>query len=188
MGFNTQFSTTYRWRQNSGVGLEHLHINSCENNIIIASVAIGEDAGQQFGVKYTIICASDWRVRSFKIENTQGQDLVLNSDGEGNWYSQDGSSRSGFSGAIDIDLCGTPFTSTLPIRRLDKHQKGYSQRFKVLYIPIDTFEPRLDRQQYSCLKPYSRYRYEPLARNFSTELEVDNNGVVLNYPEMFTQI
>lgn len=188
MGFNTLFTTTYRWRRNSGVGLEHLHINSCENNIIISSVVIGEDAGQQFGINYTIICAADWTVRSFKIENAEGYDLSLNSDGEGNWYNPDGSSRSGVAGAIDIDLSGTPFTNTLPIRRLDKHQTGYSQRFKVLYVPFNTLQPRLDRQQYSCLKPYKTYRYEPLARDFSAELEVDNNGIVLNYPELFTRI
>jgi len=188
MGFNTLFTTTYRWRRNSGVGLEHLHINSCENNIIISSVVIGEDAGQQFGINYTIICAADWTVRSFKIENAEGYDLSLNSDGEGNWYNTDGSSRSGVTGAIDIDLSGTPFTNTLPIRRLDKHQTGYAQRFKVLYVPFNTLQPRLDRQQYSCLKPYKTYRYETLARDFSAELEVDNNGIVLNYPEMFTRI
>jgi len=188
MGFNSQFITTYRWRRNIGAGLEHLHINSCENNIIISSVVIGENEGQQYGVQYTIICTSDWVVRSFTISNTQGHDLSLNSDGEGNWYNLDGSRRSGIGGAIDIDLSGTPFTNTLPIRRLDKHQKGYSQRFKVLYIPFDTLVPTLDRQQYTCLKPYSRYRYEPLARDYSTELEVDGNGVVGNYPELFTRI
>jgi hypothetical protein len=188
MGFNSQFTNTYRWRRNSGVGIEHLHINSCENNVIISSVVIGEEGGQQYGVDYTIICASDWTVRSFKIENTKGQDLSLNSDGEGNWYNQDGTNRREITGAIDIDLSGTPFTNTLPIRRMDKHQRGYSQRYKVLYIPFSTLIPKLDRQQYTCLKPYSRYRYEPLAREYSAELNVDENGIVENYPDTFTII
>ncbi len=187
MGFNSQFTATCRWRLIPGVGLEHLHINSCENNIIASSVVIGENDQSQFAVRYTIICAPDWTVRSFTLENTQGNSLALNSDGEGNWFDQYGTAIPAFSGAIEIDMTGTPFTNTLPIRRMEKHKPGHNQRYKILYVPFDTLEPRIDRQQYSCLIPYRKYRYEALGRGFATELEVDNNGVVIDYPGLFTR-
>ncbi len=187
MGFVSQFTTTYRWRLIPGAGLEHLHVNSCENNIIASSVVIGEIGEHQFAVRYTIVCAPDWTVRSFTIENTEGNSLSLNSDGEGSWFNQNGDRISAFSGTIDIDLAGTPFTNTLPIRRMEKHKPGHHQRYKILYVPFDTLQPRVDRQQYSCLIPYRKYRYEALGRDFVAELEVDDNGVVIDYPELFTR-
>ncbi len=187
MDFNSQFTATCRWRLIPGVGLEHLHVNSCENNIIVSSVVIGEIDQRQFAVRYTIICAPDWTVRNFTVENTEGNSLALNSDGDGNWFNLDGTGASAFSGAIEIDMTGTPFTNTLPIRRMKKHKPGYHQRYKILYIPFDTLQPRIDRQQYSCLIPYRKYRYEALGRDFVVELEVDNNGLVVDYPELFTR-
>ncbi len=41
------------------------------------------------------------------------------------------------------------------------------------------------KQRYTCLEQHAdgaRYRYEGLATNFLTELDVDRNGFVLDYP------
>ena len=121
------------------------------------------------------------------MENTDGNSLSMNSDGEGNWFNQDGSVLTRFTGAIDIDLSGTPFTNTLPIRRMAKHVPGNFQRFKMVYVAFDTLEPAIDKQQYTCIIPYRKYRYEALGRDFAAELEVDENGVVLDYPDLFTR-
>ncbi|MCF6322115.1 MAG: putative glycolipid-binding domain-containing protein [Rhizobiaceae bacterium] len=192
MSFSEQFIQSYRWRLEAGTGgndgLEHLHINSCDNNIIASSTVIGDRGGLSYGIKYTIICSPDWVVRSFKIEKTDGNSLAMNSDGEGNWFNEDGSSASRFKGIIDIDLSGTPFTNTMPIRRLQSHTPGKSQRFKMLYIPFDTLDPKIDKQQYTCIKPFKKYRYEALGRQFTADLKVDENAIVLDYPALFKRL
>ena len=43
--------------------------------------------------------------------------LHLESDGEGHWQ-ENGKDRPDLHGCIDIDIQATPFTNTLPIRRL----------------------------------------------------------------------
>ena len=189
MGFTDQFTATYRWRtlEDGGNGLEHLHVNSCENNIIASSCVIGARDASHYGIHYTIICSPDWAVRSFSIENTDGKSLSMNADGEGNWFNQDGSPAPRFAGAIDIDLSGTPFTNSLPIRRMANCTPGNSRRFKMLYIPFDTLQPAIDKQQYSCIIPYRKYRYEALGRDFTADLEVDDNAVVFDYPQSFTR-
>ncbi len=196
MSFKDQFTATYRWRQvqsngtpGSGLdsGIEHLYVNSCENNIIASSMVIGQSNGRPYGIHYTVICAPDWSVRAFSLENTDGKSLSMNCDGEGNWFDQDGTPNERFSGAIDIDFSGTPFTNSLPIRRMKKHLKGSVQRFKMLHIDFGTLEPKIDRQQYNCIIPYKKYRYEGRSRDFSAELEVDENGIVLDYPTLFVR-
>ena len=189
MSFSGHFNATYRWHQinDSGqqIGLEHLHVNSCDNNIIISSTVIGSHGKTAFGAKYTIICFPDWRVRAFNLENTQGQNLAMNADGEGNWFNQNGANLAKFSGIIDIDFSATAFTNTLPIRRMTNHKPDHSQRFRMLYIPFDTFQPEIIKQQYSCLIPYQKYGYESHHRNFATSLQVDKNAIVFDYPSQF---
>ena len=191
MSFSEQFTTTCRWRQltagDANDGLEHLYVNSCDGNIIASSVVIGEGKSGKFGVHYTLICAADWSVRAFNLQNTLGQTLAMNSDGEGNWFNQDGSEIDHLTGAIDVDFSGTPFTNTLPIRRMNQHTKGNAQRFKMVYVSFDTFEAKIDRQQYTCITPYQKYRYEALGRDFTAEIEVDENGLVLDYPPFFAR-
>ena len=191
MSFTDQFETDYRWRLNQGAGafsgLEHLHINSVENNVIISSVVIGDEDGAPFGVNYTIICAANWTVRAFNIENTNGNSLSMNADGEGNWFHANGETADKFKGAIDIDLSGTPFTNTLAIRRFKSPKAGNNQRFKMLYVPFDTLIPKLVSQQYTCLIPFKKYRYESRTSDFVADLEVDENAVVKDYPTVFTR-
>ena len=189
MSFTDEFSTTCRWQHLTDAGdangIEHLHVNSCENNIIASSMVVGGEPGKFFGIHYTIICAPDWSVRAFTIENTNGQSLQMNCDGEGNWFGSNGSALRQFAGAIDVDFSGTPFTNTLPIRRMTNPLAGKSQRYKMLYISFQTLEATIDRQQYTCIIPYRKYRYESLARSYNVELEVDAHGIVVDYPLLF---
>lgn len=191
MSFTRFFETEYRWRPIDGAsehtGLEHVHINSVENNIIITSVVIGDTHDKPFGLNYKIICTCDWVVRSFIIENTNGTSLSMNSNENGTWFDEYFSELPQFSGAIDVDFSGTPFTNTLPIRRMKSHTRGRSQRFKMLYIPFDTLKPKLANQQYTCIVPYKKYRYESRGSEFSTTLTVDKNGVVKDYPDIFAR-
>ena len=185
MSFTQYFEASYRWRPVDGQGLEHVHVNSVDNNIIVTSVVIGERAGVSFGINYSIICSPEWTVRSFKIENTNGTSLAMNSDGEGMWFHDNFSEAEKFTGAIEVDFSGTPFTNTLAIRRMRAHVAGRSQRYKVLHVPFDTLEARLDKQQYTCITPYQKYRYEALGRDVEVVMSVDSNGVVGDYPDMF---
>ena len=45
-----------------------------------------------------------------------------------------------------------------------------------------------DRQRYTCLEPDRRYRYESLDRDFTREIEVDDDGLVVTYPGLFRRV
>ena len=87
-------------------------------------------------------------------------------------------------GAIDIDVTATPFTNTLPIRRL-KLKKNQSQEIVVVYVKVPELEVSTQLQRYTCLIADKRYCFEQVDYEFVEEIDVDENGLVLTYPGLF---
>lgn len=177
-----------RWRDWSGTGIEHLVLRQDADSITAEGVVVGgtEDA---FGARYRVLCDPAWRVRQIEVE-LMGSDrrLHLIADGAGRWL--DDVARQTLrelDDAIDADLPFTPFTNTLPIRRLNL-SAGESVELVVAYIAMPELTPLPDPQRYTCLDPGRRYRFESLDSDFSCEIELDAHGLVTTYPGMFRRV
>ncbi|HEY7459881.1 MAG TPA: putative glycolipid-binding domain-containing protein [Xanthobacteraceae bacterium] len=177
-----------RWRPLQGVGLEYLTLAPENGAIVARAVTIGTFEGKPFGARYKVVCDANWTFRELKLDAVNGVTLCLSSDGHGHWTDAHGQQLSGFETCIDIDLGGSPFTNTLPIRRLDLDQGDGPMELSMLYVPFDTFEPFVDGQRYSCLQSRRRYRYEAVDGAFVGELVVDEDGLVLDFPPLFTRV
>ena len=88
---------------------------------------------------------------------------------------------------MDVDLALTPFTNTLPIRRLGLGT-GESAEIRVAYVELPAFAVTTDPQRYTCLEPERRYRYESLESGFVREIDIDVNGLVVTYPGLFRRV
>ncbi|SES33428.1 putative glycolipid-binding domain-containing protein [Rhizobium sp. NFR03] len=183
---------TARWRPLDGEGLEHLTLMPLSGprpGIRIESVVIGARGGSAYGLRYTIDCDPHWTTTALTLDTTTGIRLSLISDGLGHWQDDDGHALPAFDGCIDVDLAGTPFTNTLPIRRLALRPEDGTRSLDMLYVPFDTFEPLRDSQHYTCLSEGMTndrlYRYEAADRSFTADLSLDEDGLVLDYPTLF---
>jgi uncharacterized protein len=177
-----------RWQDWSGRGREHLVLKEGTNQIVADSAILGTIDDQVFAARYKILCDAYWRVK--KVEITEiGSDLTaeLAGDGVGNWVDGSGAPQPQLGNAIDIDISITPFTNTLPIRRLNL-QRGQSQEILAVYIRLPSIAITTDRQRYTCLEAGRRYRYESVDSDFTREIEVDAHGLVANYPGLFRRI
>ncbi|HEV8224693.1 MAG TPA: putative glycolipid-binding domain-containing protein [Rubrobacteraceae bacterium] len=181
------------WSQWDGPGLEHLRLRLGESGIEADGVVVGEEDGSCFRARYVIICDPRWRTRELIFDPLDGSDpLHLRSDGEGDWRDASGSALLELRGCIDVDLSVTPFTNTLPIRRLDLRE-GESSELAVVYVNVPLMELGASQQGYTCLErgPGSGlYRYEDrgIFRGFTADLPVDENGLVLDYPGIFRRV
>ena len=85
----------------------------------------------------------------------------------------------------------TPFTNSLPIRRLDL-AAGEIADLRVVYLPLPELAPRPAEQSYACLRPLGPsgglYRYQSRTSGFSADLAVDSGGFVVDYPDSFRRI
>jgi len=180
--------TIARWRDWSGKGIEHLVLREVPEDIVAEAVILGATDHEVFAARYRIVCDKSWRVRKVEIGRIGDGDAVeLESDGAGNWI--DGSARPlpQLASAIDIDISVTPFTNTLPIRRLGL-QVGQSADILTVYVQLPGLTVATDRQRYTCLEPDRRYRYESLDSDFTRDIEVDDHGLVVTYPGLFRRV
>lgn len=88
---------------------------------------------------------------------------------------------------MDIDVSATPFTNTLPIRRLGL-APGEAREILVAYVAVPALVPEPVWQRYTCLEAGRRYRYEGLFRSYVGELSVDADGLALDYPGTFRRV
>jgi hypothetical protein len=176
-----------RWRDWAGTGLQHLVLREGDDEIVAEAAVVGDEEGASFGARFRIACDGAWRVRRVEVETVGGRAVVLTADGAGHWRDGAGSPRPELDGAIDVDLPMTPFTNTLPIRRLNL-RAGESADLRVVYIVMPQGSVTLSPQRYTCLSPRRRYRYESLDADFVAEVEVDADGLVVTYPDLFRRV
>lgn len=176
---------TIRWETVNNFGAEHLTLQSTASGFLAQSVIIGSQNNVEFGVHYRIVLDQEWKVRLVELKSTDYQEpTILRSDGQGHWQSDKGAALPELDGCIDVDISLTPFTNTLPIRRLQLSHDA-SEKIKVVYFPFPSFEPRPDEQRYTCLEEGRRYLYEGLERHRRKELLVDEDRIVIDYPGLF---
>jgi len=188
VGFRPPQALAARWRPVGAEGLEHLDLRFDDGAIVVESVVIGGRGGIPYGLRYRLTCSEDWVTRSLDITTTDGRSLALRSDGEGEWTDGEGFPIAHLDGCVDVDLAGSPFTNTLPIRRAALPAGGEAAEFRMAYVPFDTFKPVADGQLYRCLEPDRLYRYEAADRSFTADLTVDGDGLVTDYPGLFTRV
>jgi hypothetical protein len=174
-----------RWQPVGEVGLEHCRVRESSDGINVRSVLIGQFEGFAYGAQYDIELAPDWTFRSLTLRLQDGRVLRLNSNGLGDWK-RNGQRAPELEGCVDIDISGTPFTNTLPIRRA-KFADGVPQHFTMAWIPLDSLEPFRDGQIYTRLDP-THYRYQSGDGSFEQVLTVDADGFVADYPTLFARV
>jgi hypothetical protein len=181
------------WMPWDGPGLEHLRLRIGESGIEADGVIVGEEDGVAFRARYVIRCDPGWRTRELIIDPLDGRDpLHLRSDRKGSWSDSCGRSIPEQKGCVDVDLSATPFTNTLPIRRLDLREEESSE-IVVVYVDVPNMRLGTSRQRYTCLKRNAdgglyRYEDEGLFRGITADLPVDADGLVLEYPGIFRRI
>jgi len=93
-------------------------------------------------------------------------------------------------GCLDVDISATPFTNTLPIRRLQL-QLGESAEIQVVYLAVPEMQINCEPQRYTCLEVNPAggvYKFESLTSVFVAKLPVDADGLVLDYPQLFARV
>ena len=177
---------TVRWTDWEEKGLEHLSISETANGFQANSVVIGERGGTPYGLHYQLSLDSRWIARALDTHLMDGPSLHVTSNGKGSWYDGDAKEIEELSGCIDVDIAATPFTNTLPIRRLGL-KVGESSDISVAYVPLPTLSMEAVEQRYTKLSE-DHFLYEGIFRGFSAELPVDRDGIVIDYPETFKRV
>jgi len=174
---------TARWVALDGEGIEHLTLERNDGRITATGVVTGEAEGKPFGAWYRLALDARWQVKQLCVHLTDSRWLIATSRRPGKWLDGDGRPLPELDGCVDADLACTPFTNTLPVRRLDWEAET-ARDLDMLYVDFPTLEARRQRQRYTCLTA-NRFRYEGLDGDFTREITFDGDGLVSDYPGLF---
>lgn len=179
------------WARLDAPGMEHLALIMRHDEMVADGVVLGRENDTAFRLCYTVGCDSQWRVRRVEINFMNGsQGLSLTADGEGRWFDKSGAAIPALDDCVDVDITATPLTNTLPIRRLAL-KPGESADIKVAYVTIPELRVMPDVQRYKCLETVAtggRYGFEQPGSGFTAILQVDADGLVEDYPELFKRV
>ena len=184
--------TDVYWNATWTTGLEHLVVTEDAAGVDADGLVLAHFEGRGLRLHYHVQCSPEWRAKLVEahIEGQVTADLRLTADGQGGWRDATGRSLDDLAGCLDVDIMTTPFTNTLPIRRLNM-AVGERQEIAVVYVKVPDLAIERAAQRYTLLAREgrnARYLYEGLGTDFKAELLVDEAGLVIDYQDLWQRI
>jgi len=182
----------WQWTGAAELGFEQLQLTLQAERVEADSVVLGVEQTIPFRLHYQVQCDGQFHFQqgTFTISLPAPKTLQLVRAADGQWRDGAGTPLPHLNGCVDIDIMASPFTNTLPIRRL-AFLPGQTIEINVAYIAVPTLAVTAERQRYTCLAQTdigSRYRFESLVTGFVTAIEVDAQGFVVDYPGLFRRV
>jgi hypothetical protein len=179
--------TALAWKRVDTVGLERFEVRrSAEVWTLRGSILLVHERAA-FEARYELACDHAWVTRTVAVDlrGPEGDRSLRLTAKEGRWHI-DGVEREAIRGCVDVDLGWSPSTNTLPIRRLDL-SIGDTRAVTAAWVrfPELTVEPL--PQEYRRLAE-RRYRYSSAGGRSVAELEVDDEGLVKTYGQIWARV
>ncbi|MFI7356000.1 putative glycolipid-binding domain-containing protein [Streptomyces avidinii] len=147
---------------------------------------------EPYWVTYALETGEDYVTSRLHVTADLGtgtRSLDLRNDA-GRW-TVDGAHRPDLDGALDCDLGLCPLTNTMPVLRHDllRRPGGGPHEFLMAWVSVPDLTVGANRQTYTPLAhdgPGARIRYA--SGDFTSDIEFDEHGLVLDYPELATAL
>jgi hypothetical protein len=170
-------------------------------------LARGESVTPAYALTWSLTTVSGWVTETLRVNvdgGTWSRSLTLGRDDSGGWSAEAGADGAGperppglvddayvLTGALDCDLGLCPFTNTMPIlrHRLNTTDPAPRQELLMAFVDVPSLAVLPSRQGYSQVAPPSAdgisvVRYESLDSTFRSDLTVEPDGLVLDYPQL----
>ena len=109
-----------------------------DGSVVANGLVIVLEAGRPFRIGYEIRCDERWRVQEVRVATLDprgGRSSSCSPTGRATGREEAENLYSELDGCIDVDISATPFTNTLPIRRLQL-EPGESQELTITYVRV----------------------------------------------------
>ncbi len=174
------------WEQIVSHGMEHLLLRA-DDSIEADGVAVGVLEESPYRIRYHVTCDRAWNVKAFTVESLLAEKRVSLKRSGRDWIDEAGRPQSALGDCTEVDIMVTPFTNTLPIRRLGL-RPGQSTTISVAYVSVPDLEVTRADQVYTGLGRQGDgmvVRYQSLSSGFTADLLTDAEGLVTDYPGIF---
>lgn len=153
---------------------------------VAKGLIIGEADGQAVHIEYEVQVDAQWHVSHAIVKKNGTLFLNISRKHDGRWFDNHGQHLTRFDDCIDIDLSLTPFTNTLPIKRLGLENQQ-SADIRVLYIDLIGDDIYPAPQRYTRMGDH-HYHFETLDQEFHADLVTDDEGWVVYYSGLWERV
>jgi hypothetical protein len=172
------------WRRIDKPGHEYCRLQDTETGARMTGVAVLSNDKMPHCVEYQITCDTTWRTLRCKLaDNSTSVRTDWDIRHDGDQWTLNGVEVPAVAGCEDIDLGFSPATNVLPIKRLGL-KVGESAKVRAAWVRFPEFALEPLEQTYTRLTE-NTYRYETNGGAFRRDLKVDENGFVVDYPELW---
>ena len=155
-------------------------------------VAAATSAHPAFSASYDLVTDENGATKRLSLTVTLAErerQLSIARDEENMWLVQDHQNqtrRAAYDGALDVDVIFSPFFNALPIRRTGLYQRTDSVSLPVVYVRVPELSVEPETIVYSSSGPGEPIKLtSPVAQ---TNITVDDNGFILDYPGLAERI
>jgi hypothetical protein len=167
---------------------EHAQVDLRDDGVLSAGVQLGVTP-EPYLVEYRLEAPTDWITRRLEVDASGAgwrRSLTLEHDGAGRWTAN-GKHLPDVDGALDCDLAFSPLTNLMPIRRSALHQRAGGEDFVMAWVSVPDLSVHASPQRYEHVRP-GVVRYLSRDGDFTAELEVDADGLVVRYPRLAERV
>jgi uncharacterized protein len=174
--------TAVLWQASDG-GAEVCHLERAGRGWGLRGTVLTHEAKRPIEIRYSVTVNSTWVTTdvAVQIAIAGGEPRELSELGA--LWSETARPRR-YRACVDVDLSFTPATNTLPIRRLGLGI-GDEAQIDVAWLVWPELDVRPVRQVYARLAEH-RYRYTQ--DDFTAEIVVDDQGLVLEYEGLWRTV
>jgi hypothetical protein len=177
---------TILWQDVETAALDRCRLEAGPDGLRLSGIVLTPAHGTPLDVRYLVEAGPDGRTRRVELElDGGGTHRTLLADGAGHWRWEDGPRLPEVDGSLDVDLTVTPATNTLPIRRLAALEVGQAADLQMAWVQFPGLEVIGSAQHYRRLAP-DRWHFS--TGDFTAELQVDPDGLVLDYGGLFRSL
>jgi hypothetical protein len=174
---------TVLWQGVETGALDRCRLAAGPDGLRLSGTVLTAEFGTPLEVRYQVEAGPEGHTRRVELALDGGAvRRVLVADGAGHWRWEGCPELAEVAGALDVDLTVTPATNTLPIRRLSGLDVGEAADLRMAWVQFPELSVIPSAQRYQRLAA-DRWRFS--TGDFSAELVVDPEGLVLDYGGLF---
>ena len=193
------------WDKEDGYGSEAVEVTLLADRLQASGVQVGF-APLPYRLDFTLDTGADWVTERLAVTSrgdgwTRTLDLRRSTDGawsiEASAEGEDdlpspGGDVASFAAALDCDLGLCPLTNTMPVLRHDLLRRDGSLDFVMALVSVPDLAVRRSGQRYATLPGAGdglrHIEYRSLDSDFVSDLTYDDDGLVVDYPQMATRV
>jgi uncharacterized protein len=194
------------WSGLDGWRAEVVSVNLMPSGVRATGTQLGVDP-VPYRLDYLLDAGDNFITRSLEVVATGAgwtRRLQLFGDREGGWRSEAreegdvelppaGGDVEALIGALDCDLGFSPLTNLMPVRRHALHERPGAVDLLVAWVSVPDLGLNASHQRYEHVRRQANeavVRYIDLGthRGFTSELVLDNDGLVLVYPQLARRV